>query len=103
MSPSSTKKNDDSHRTSILQTFTKIGGKNCRVIVNSESCVNVVASGMVTKLGLKTASHPQSYKVSWVNSVSINVKDRCLVTILLVTYSDKIWYDVVTMNVGHII
>ena len=49
---------------------------------------------MVIKFGLKAVSHPQSYKVSWVNSVSIDVKERC---------SDKIWFDVVTMDVGHII
>ena len=38
------KESDDWHRTSIFQTLTKIDGKNCRVIIDSESCVNVVAS-----------------------------------------------------------
>ena len=32
----------------------KIDGKNYGVIIDSGSCVNVVTSGMVTKLGLKT-------------------------------------------------
>jgi len=95
------KKNDDWRRTSIFQTLTKIGGKNCRVIIDSGSCVNAVASGMVTKLRLKTVLHPQPYKVSWVNSASIDVKNRCLIPILFVTYPDKIWCDVVTMDVGH--
>jgi len=84
------KENDDWHRTLIFQTRTKIGGNNCWVIIDSGSCVNAVASGMVTKLGLKTVPHPHSYKVSWVNSVSIDVKDRCLIPILFATYSDKI-------------
>jgi len=57
----------------------------------------------MTKPELKTVSHPQPYKVSWVNSVSIDMKERCLVSIQFVTYSDKIWYNVVTMDVGHII
>ena len=58
---------------------------------------------MVIKVGLQVVPHPQSYKVSWVNSTSIDVKERYLVPIDFVTYSDKIWCDVVIMNVGHII
>ena len=58
---------------------------------------------MVTKLGRKTVPYPQPYKVLWVNSVSIDVNDRCLIPILFAIYSDKIWCDVVTMDVGHII
>ena len=58
---------------------------------------------MITKLGLKTVCHPQPYKVLWVNSASIDVNDMCLIPILFATYSDKIWCDVVTMDVGYII
>ena len=58
------KENNDWRRTSIFQTLTKIGGKNCRVIIDSGSCVNVFTSGMITKLGLKTVSYLQPYKVS---------------------------------------
>jgi len=83
--------------------LTKIGDMNCRVIIDSGSCVNAVASGMVTKLGLKTVPHSQPYIVSWVNSASIYVKYRCLISILFDTYSDKIRCDIVTMDVGDII
>ena len=87
-----------------LQIFilTKINNKNFRVIIDSGRCVNTVTSGMMTKLGLKIVPHPQSYKLFWVNSASINVKEKCLVSIQFVTYLD-IWCDVVTMDVGHII
>ena len=44
---------DDWCRSSIFQTLTKIGGKNCRVIIDSGSFVNAVVSDMMTKLGLK--------------------------------------------------
>ena len=37
------------------------------------------------------------------NSASIDVKVMCLVPIQFATYSDNIWCDVVTMDVGHII
>ena len=72
-------------------------------IIDSRSCVNVVASNMVTKFELKIVLHPQPYRVSWVNSASIDIKEKCLVLIQFATYSDKIWFDIVTMNVGHII
>jgi len=61
--------------------LTKISDKNCRIIIDSGSCVNDVALNMVTKFGLKAVLHPQLYKVSWVNSTSIDVKKRCLVLI----------------------
>ena len=75
-----------------LQFFklTKIGGKNYRVIIDSESRVNAVASGIVIKLRLKIVLHHQLYKISWVNSVSIDVKEMCLVPIQFATYSDKL-------------
>ena len=58
---------------------------------------------MVTKFELKALPHSQPYKVPWVNSASIDVKERSFIPIQFVTYSYKIWYDVVTIDVGHII
>jgi len=47
---------------------------------------------MITKLELETVPNPQPYKVTWVNSVSIDVKGRCFIPIQFATYSNKIWY-----------
>ena len=69
------KKSDDSRRSTIFQTLTKISDKNYRVIINSGSYANVGASNMVTKFLLKVVPHPQPYKVPKVNSVSIALKD----------------------------
>jgi len=38
-----------------------------------------------------------------VNFTFIDVKKRCLVVIQFVSYSDKIWCNVITMDVGYII
>ncbi|KAL0905783.1 hypothetical protein M5K25_024221 [Dendrobium thyrsiflorum] len=56
------KPSDDWRRTSIFHTFTKIGDKNCKVIVDSGSCINAVSSAMVATLHLKTTPHPNPYK-----------------------------------------
>uniref|UniRef100_A0A2N9H5T6 Reverse transcriptase n=1 Tax=Fagus sylvatica TaxID=28930 RepID=A0A2N9H5T6_FAGSY len=50
-----------------------------------------------TKCGDKTC------RVSWVDTTSIPIKERCLVSIQFLTYKDDIWCDVLPMDVGHII
>ncbi|XP_072987259.1 uncharacterized protein [Typha latifolia] len=97
------KVNDDWRSNSIFHTFTKIGGKNCKVIVDSGSCINAVSSTIISKLNLRAVSHPNPYKVSWINSTTLEIKERCLVLIEFTTYKDKIWCDVLTMDVGQII
>jgi len=44
------KKSDDWRRSTIFQTLTKISDKNYQIIIDSESCVNIVALNMVTKI-----------------------------------------------------
>ena len=77
--------------------------KNCKIIVDSESCINAVSSSLISKIGLKTVSHPNPYKVTWINTTSMEVNERCLVPVQFVTYKDKIWCDVITMDAGHVI
>jgi len=43
----------------------------------------------VTEVELKVVPHPQLYKVSWVNSLSIDVKEKSVVSIQFAIYSDK--------------
>uniref|UniRef100_A0A2N9H1I9 Reverse transcriptase n=1 Tax=Fagus sylvatica TaxID=28930 RepID=A0A2N9H1I9_FAGSY len=74
-----------------------------RVIIDSRSCINAMSSTLVSCLGLKLVLHPNPYKVSWVDTTSIPIKERCLVSIQFLTYKDDIWCDVLPMDVGHII
>jgi len=52
------KESDDGRRSIIFQTLTKISHKNCCVIIDSGSCVNAVATNMVTKFELRIILHP---------------------------------------------
>ena len=63
MSPSTTD-NDAWQRTTIFQTYVKSGTKDCRVIVDSGSCINAISSNIVSRLGLKSIPHPKPYEVS---------------------------------------
>ena len=51
-------------RKALFQTVCKSHGKCCRLIINSGSTDNLVATEMVEKLGLKRLEHPTPYKVS---------------------------------------
>ena len=82
--------------------FIKIGDKNCKVIVDSENSINAISSKLIERLGLKVVPHPHPYKVSWINSTTLEVKQWCCPGRLYI-YKDKIWCDVVTMDVGQII
>ena len=61
-----TQPEEDWHRTSILQTFVKFGNKVCKIIIDSGSCVNAIATETAKSLGLTLVPHPDPYKVSWI-------------------------------------
>lgn len=52
-------------RINLLRTKCKLGGKCCKVIVDSSSTNNIVSDEMVRKLKLKRMKHPSPYKVLW--------------------------------------
>ncbi|XP_057975294.1 uncharacterized protein LOC131162708 [Malania oleifera] len=54
-------------------------------------------------MGLKVEPHPTPYKVAWVNVATTPISHRCLVLINIPDYEDKIWYDVLRMDVAHIL
>ena len=62
-----------------------------------------MSSNVVSYLGLKLTPHPNPYKVSWVDTSSIAIKERCVVSLQFLTYKAEIWCDVILMDVGHII
>ena len=94
---------DDWRRIAIFHMYLKCNGRSCKLIIDSDNCTNVVSSNTVARLGLKTEPHLNPYRVSWVDSTSIPMSQRCLVPLELSSYKDQLWCDVVSMDVGHII
>lgn len=39
----------------------------CTIVIDGESCENIVAQDMVDKLHLQTESHPRPYRIAWLN------------------------------------
>ena len=94
---------DDWRRTTIFHTYCRLSGKVCKVIIDSGSCINAISTGTVTCLGLTPVDRPLPYRVSWVDSTSIPIRLRCLVSLQLHAYHEDIWCDVLLIEVGSII
>ena len=73
------------------------------MIVDSESCVNVISSMVVDKLGLATIKHPEPYRLQWLNdSGEMKVNKQAKVKFGIDKYVDAVLCDVVPMHASHI-
>ena len=84
------KDTNDWRRSALFQTYTNCGNKTCKVIIDSESCINAMFFNVVSCLGLKLTPHPNPYKASWVDTSSIAIKERFVVPFQFLTYKAKI-------------
>ena len=73
------------------------------MIADSDSCINIVVSKLITTLGDENcgASKPLQGHVDrrYIN----DVQEGRRILIQFVTYTDNIWCDILSMDVGHII
>ncbi|KAH9670837.1 Endonuclease [Citrus sinensis] len=92
-------------RQNIFQTTCTIGGKVCRIVIDSGSCENVISEEAITKLNLKTEPHQTPYKLTWLKKGNqVTVSKCCLVSLSIGSiYKDKIWCDVVAMDACHLL
>ena len=94
---------EPSLRTAIFFTYIKMGNEFYKVIIDSGSSVNAISEKALKQLGLPFEKHPNPYEVSWVINSSLPVDKRCLLNIKILSYEDKVWLDVVPMDIGSII
>ena len=94
---------EDTGRTSIFSTYTRIANSIIKILVDSGSVVNAVSAASVPALGLRPEIHPQPYKAMWINDASLSVTQRCLVPLQVARYSAEVWCDVLPMGVGSVL
>jgi hypothetical protein len=88
----------------LFRTACTAQDRNCKVIIDSGSTDNLVATEMVEKLELTTTKHPSPYKVSWLQKGHrVSVTKQCLVKFKIGNYHDEILCDVIPMDVCHIL
>ena len=90
-------------RTSIFSTFTKIGATVIKILIDSGSVVNAIAVASVQSLGLQPLPHPQPYKAMWINDAFLAVTKRCIVPLQVAGYCKDIWCDIMPMGVGSVL
>jgi hypothetical protein len=91
-------------RTSLFIIACKTKDRVCKVIIDSGSTDNLVSTEMVEKLELKTTTHPNPYKVSWLQKGhQVMVSQQCQVEFKIGGYKDEILCDVIPMDVCHIL
>lgn len=92
-------------RHNIFRTKCRSQGKICSLVIDGGSFENFVSQEMVDKLNLATVAHAHPYSVSWIKKDNeVRIDKKCLVSFSMgKNYQDKVWCDVVPMDVGHIL
>jgi hypothetical protein len=98
------KKNDvEQQRKNIFHMRCHISNKICSIIIDNESCANVVSTILVRKLNWTIKLH-KPYRVQWLNEYDdVNVTKKVSVSFLTGKCSDKVLRDVVFMHVRHLL
>lgn len=71
--------------------------------MSNGSSINVISQDTIQKLDLTPTPHLSPFKVSRVDSTSLPIPARCLLPIQIKSYYDKLWLNVIPMNVGRVI
>jgi hypothetical protein len=91
-------------KTSLFRTACKMKDKVCKVIIDSGRTDNLVSTEMVEKMELKKTTHPNPYKVSWLQKGhQVMVSQQWQVEFKIGGYKDEILCDVIPMDVCHIL
>ena len=90
-------------RTSIFHTIIQSEDKKCKLVIDGGSSMNVVSKDAVKLLNLKVEPHLNPFRVAWVNNHTLLVAQRCLVSIQMGDYKDGIYYNVLPMDVAHVL
>ena len=76
----------------------------CGLIIDSGSCVNVCSTTLVSKLKLCTFKHAKPHRLQWLNdSGEVKVTKQVVVPFSIGKYVNEIMYDVVPMQVSHLV
>ena len=76
----------------------------CGLIIDSESCVNVCSTTLVSKLKLSIVKHAKPYRLQLLNDGGeVKVTKQVVVLFSIGKYVDEVLCDVVQMQPSHIL
>lgn len=79
-----------------------MGDKILCLVIDNGSSMNVISKCAVKLLNLKMVPYSTPIKVACVDKTYLTISEKCEVPIQLGVYSEKIWCNVLPMDVAHI-
>ncbi|OMO70179.1 hypothetical protein CCACVL1_19066 [Corchorus capsularis] len=94
----------DVQRENLFHTRMYANGKPSSVIIDGESCKNIVSDYLVKELQLPTSNHPKPYSLGYFNDrENISVNKQVLVSLCLGRYKGDVLCDVLPMQACHVL
>jgi hypothetical protein len=91
-------------RNNLFRASYKTRHSICKVIIDSGSIDNLVSMEMVENVKLDMTSHPNPYKLLWLQKGNqVMVIRQCKVDIKIGGYKDGFLCDVISMDVCHVL
>ena len=72
-------------------------------MMDKDSCANIIAKTALEKIGLKDEPYSHPYNVNWVDKTAQSITQRCQVSIHMSNYDDRVWCDVLDIDVAHVL
>ena len=70
----------------VFYTYIKHNNKNYKVMIDGDSCVNIITKTAVERINLKIEPHSPPYNIAWVDKTDQSVIQCCLVLIQFSIY-----------------
>jgi len=95
----------EEQRENIFHSRCIAQGKVRMLIINGDSCANVISLSMIEKVNLHTSAHPRLYNFQWLQeSKALQVNSRCLISSSIRSnYQYELWFDAILMDACHIL
>jgi hypothetical protein len=91
-------------RWNAFQLECKIKDKVYKLVIDGGSFTNVISKDLVQTLSLSTWRHPTPHHVKWMNPAEkLKITHKVRVKFSVGSYIDKVEYDVVPMDVCHLL
>ena len=87
----------------MFHTYITYEGKNYKSMIDGGSYANIIAKITLEKMGLKIEPHPHPYDMNWVDKIAQSITQCCQVLIRMSSYEDRVWGDVLDIDIVHIL
>jgi len=96
-------RDEDWRRSSVFHNYITYEGNNYKLMINGGSYANIIAKTALEKMSLKAEPHSHPYNVNYIDKTTQFITQCCEVPIHMSSYKDRVWCDVLDIDVAHIL